>query len=736
MKGCIHISAIVLAAFAVLPSIAADGPHSGPSPMLWDTSSDTWVATDALGRRVLTHEDVGPPRAGRTVGIFYFLWHGAHVQGGPYDVTKILAQDPQAMQKKGSPLWGPMYAPHHWGESIFGYYLTDDAGVLRKHAQMLSDAGIDVVIFDVTNQVTYKPYYMALLRVFSEVRAAGGRAPQVAFLCPFGDPAKVVAELYKDLYGPGLYSDLWFRWDGKPLILADPEMLVDPVGNAQQNSPAELIAGHTLGQTFTAGQPIESVAGSFPTWGARGSAMTLSVFAGGPGGKQVANKRFQNIADNAWVSLSFDPSLPAGTYYLEMSQPSGKVGWWSHTADVWPGGQAMADGRPAGGDRTLRLSLRGSQAATLRRFFTFRAPQPDYFRGPIKPDMWSWLEVYPQHVFKNSRGENEQMAVGSAQNAVGNRLGSMSEAGARGRSFHNGAIDLGRDAVLYGHNVAEQWERALKVDPKFIFLTGWNEWFAGRFDEFLGIKDPVMFVDQFDQEHSRDIEPMKGGHGDNYYYQMVSYVRRYKGARPLSPVTPAPIAIDGRFDDWAAVAPEFRDTIGDPVHRNHPGWGKAGPYVNSTGRNDIVAAKVSWDEANVYFYVRTREPLSPRTDANWMLLLIDADHNPATGWLGYDFVVNRLPAKERTATLERNQGGYRWGSPVELEYRAAGNEMEMAIPRSAMGLTAATATIDFKWADNIQQTGEASDFTLNGDCAPNDRFNYRARLADPAGPKP
>jgi hypothetical protein len=34
----------------------------------------------------------------------------------------------------------------------------------------------------------------------------------------------------------------------------------------------------------------------------------------------------------------------------------------------------------------------------------------------------------------------------------------------------------------------------------------------------------------------------------------------------------------------------------------------------------------------------------------------------------------------------------------------------------------------FKWADNTQQTGDASDFTLNGDVAPNDRFNYRARL--------
>ena len=143
-----------------------------------DTYSDTWAATDALGRHVLTNEDVGPPRADRTVGIFYFLWHGAHVQGGPYDVTQILLKDPQAMQKKDSPLWGPMYAPHHWGQSIFGYYLTDDAGVLRKHAQMLTDAGVDVVIFDVTNQITYKPYYMALLRVF--FRGSRRRRPGAA----------------------------------------------------------------------------------------------------------------------------------------------------------------------------------------------------------------------------------------------------------------------------------------------------------------------------------------------------------------------------------------------------------------------------------------------------------------------------------------------------------------------------------------------------------------------------
>jgi hypothetical protein len=50
-----------------------------------------------------------------------------------------------------------------------------------------------------------------------------------------------------------------------------------------------------------------------------------------------------------------------------------------------------------------------------------------------------------------------------------------------------------------------------------------------------------------------------------------------------------------------------------------------------------------------------------------------------------------------------------------------------------LGITALPATIDFKWADNIQQTGEWSDFTLNGDAAPNDRFNYRAKLVAPPG---
>lgn len=693
-----------------------------------DPLADTWVATDALGRKVPTFPDVPAPRADRTVGIFYFLWHGAHIQGGPFDVSKILATDPEAMRKPDSPLWGPLHAPHHWGESIFGYYLTHDEAVLRKHAQMLSDAGVDVAIFDVTNQITYRDDYMTLLRVWAHERELGNPTPQVAFLTPFWAPDKVTRELWHDLYAQGLFRGLWFQWKGKPLILADESLIFRSKDQTEQNTAAELLSAHTLGQTFTVESSMLSVAGRFPTWRDTGSALTLILRRDGPSGALLATKRFMNISDNAWLRLPLPEAVGPGVYYLEAADPSGRVGWWSHSDDKLAGGNALVDGSAATGDRTLRIELADNETKQIQDFFTFRKPQPDYFQGPTQSNMWSWLEVYPQHRFTNSAGANEQMSVGVAQNAVNGRLGSMSEPGAQGRSFHNGTTDERPNAVRYGFNVTEQWERALHEDPSFAFVTGWNEWIAGRFAEFNHVKLPVMFVDQFDQEHSRDIEPMRSGHGDDYYYQLVSYVRRYKGARPLTPVRPRQIQVDGAFEDWREVELEFRDTIADPVQRDFRGWDPKVTYHNTTGRNDIVAAKVSWDEQRVYFYVRTREPLLPSTATNWMNLFIDADSNAQTGWLGYDFVVN-FP---RTGAFSKHAGHanrFDWNivpdAEVRMEFRSA--ELELSIPWQALGRTG-PATLDFKWADNCIQAGDWSDFTLNGDAAPNDRFNYRAVL--------
>lgn len=590
--------AVLSALWCPVCALKAEALPGHTSSQTWDTMSDTWAATDALGRVLPTASQAGSPRSDRWVGVFYFLWHGPHVNGGPYNNSEILRQDPDAMRKPTSPPWGPMGAMHHWGESQFGYYLADDAYVLRRHAQMLADAGVDFIVFDVTNQATYRSYYMALLKVFAEIRASGGKTPQVAFLTPFGDPRRVVTELYADLYRPGLYSDLWFRWDGKPLILADP-----------------LLIGETEGTEAHDG------------------------------------------------------------------------------------------------------------AVRLRDFFTFRKPQPDYFIGPTRPDMWSWLEIFPQHVFRNSRGEKEQMSVGVAQNAVDGRLGSLSEARARSRNWHNGANDTRPGAVNEGLNFSEQFEHALKEDPRVIFITGWNEWIASRFDQFAGSREPVMFVDEFNQERSRDIEPMKGGHEDNYYYQMVSFIRRYKGVHTPPPASgPVRIAINGDFGHWAAVLPEYRDDVGDAAHRDHPGWNNAAHYVNDTGRNDFVAAKVARDARNLYFYVRTKDPITSNSGTNWMWLLLNVNGAAGTNWHGYNFVVNRTAA----GVLEASAGGWNWRRAGTVRYKVKGCEMELAIRRADLGLRDASQPlhIEFKWADNMQHPGEIEEFAINGDVAPNGRFNY------------
>ena len=176
-----------------------------------------------------------------------------------------------------------------------------------------------------------------------------------------------------------------------------------------------------------------------------------------------------------------------------------------------------------------------------------------------------------------------------AQNlrAVDGQVTNMSAGDARGRELpRRQAATTPRRGRPPGYNFQEQWKRALELDPPFVMVTGWNEWIAGRFGEPGG---PVVFVDQFDQEFSRDIEPMKGGHGDNYYYQLVANVRRYKGVAPLPHASaPRTIDIDGGFEPWRDVAPEFPTTPATPCPATSTA--PAGlHYANRTGRNDLVA---------------------------------------------------------------------------------------------------------------------------------------------------
>jgi hypothetical protein len=586
----------LLGTLAVTHVLATGGEYSAKVYTGDDLFADTWVANDGAGRQVPGFADCGNVRTDKWVGIFYWTWH-THGRSGPNDNTRLLTH------AGNSGIQWPPPGDHHWGEPELGYYIMTDPFVIRKHASMLADAGIDVIFFDTTNPpFTWKEEYEALFREYSLMRKAGARTPSIAFLAPFGDPRPVTDQLWRDLYQPGLWKDLWFIWKGKPLLLANREFIKD--------------------------------------------------------------------------------------------------------------------------ERILN-------------FFTFRRPMPDYWEGPSGPDQWSWLEVYPQHIFRNHEGEAEQMSVGVAQNALPNTPGPapMShKSGVMGRSWHDGKKDPRANAVNLGLNFNEQWRRALDVNPSFVFVTGWNEWIAGRYMRWSHYTDQDcyyaggLFVDEYTQEYSRDCEPMRGGHTDNYYYQLASWVRRFKGVRPpVGARGPSRITVDGSFDDWRKVEPEYRDTVGDTIHRDHTGYGHL-IYTNKTGRNDFVIAKAAYDSKNIYFYIQTLEKITPRTDFHWMLLFIDVDKNPTTGWNGYDFLLNLEVPSDRVTKVMRwtNRG---WDDCGTAHYRVNGNAMEISVSRKLLEKTESLPGFDFHWADNIQNLDDISSFGVDGDSAPNRRWNYRFEAA-------
>lgn len=562
------------------------------------------VAVDALGRKLPSSREAGEPKKDKFVGLFYWTWHTQPgLKSPPFNVTEYLARDPKAIDDYKNPIWPTRNSPWFWAEPLLGYYLDTDEWVLRKHAEMLSDAGVDVLIFDCTNgNITWKESYMKLCEVFTQARKDGVRTPQIAFMLPFWltDGGKeIIREIYRDLYKPAKYKDLFFMWKGKPLIMAMPECADDIKGR---------------------------------------------------------------------------PSDPALT-------------------------------------------------KEIKEYFTFRPGQPVYNKGPEKPDHWGWLEIYPQHGFvKTASGGFEQVTVGVAQNwSKARGLTAMNAPGAFGRSYtHARGHDSSAYAVNYGYNFQEQWDRALELDPEFVFITGWNEWIAGRYDVWQ--QQTNAFPDECNQEGSRDVEPMKGGHGDNYYYQMVSNIRRFKGVPAEQPASaPASIQVDGKFTEWSTVQPAFASHKGNTIHRNSAGWGSL-HYTNKTGRNDIVLSKVARDNNNIYFYAETATALSPKTDAGWMRLFIDIDNNKNTGWEGYDFLINRTsPGKK--AVIEKSDGAWYWQSAGEVEYAVNGNKLEIKVPKSLLGISG-EPDFGFKWSDNMQQEGDIMDFIINGDVAPAGRFNY------------
>jgi len=567
---------------------------------------DEYTLVDGLGRSF--DEENAVPEEEKTVGVFFWAWHHKFTSLYPYNLNNLILQNPDAKNDYDHPIWNS-YGAHtmaFWNEPIYGFYSSCDKWVMRKQAELLADAGVDVIILDCTNgRYTWSKSYRLLAETFLEAMEDGIDVPKIAFMCNFvseGDIQAEVRSLYTDFYSSDKYSDLWFWWKGKPLMLADKD-------------------------AFNVLNPID---------------------------------------------------------------------------------------------------------AGILEFFNFREPDPFYFTPNTSNSRWGWLSTNPQTLYRNEDGSVEQVTVGVAQNAYENELVAMNDPrGAYGRShtndpdysytYENAGEEITVDSDIenstyYGLNFQEQWDYAIEHDPEFVFVTGWNEWVANRYDVWQGTENG--FPDTFNDEYSRDCEPTKGELKDYYYTQLAINIRRYKGAEKSEPehefVTVRP---EEGLSQWDTVK-SYYDYTDDYADRSQSGY-QGRTYANDAPRNDIVEAKVAMDESNFFFYVETRETLTDPEGADWMVLYLDTADS-ADNYLGYEY---RVKSNRRLSVLQKMVGG-EWTQVAELERTINDNVLIFPISRADLELDGeGGAALSFKWTDDVSLEDIMEVYTV-GDAAPGSRFAY------------
>ena len=105
-----------------------------------------------------------------------------HNLKSPYaaDVSRVLATDPtRPPGREASALDEGSY---HWGEPEAGYFLSKDEYVIRKDMSMLADAGVDVLVMDVTNAVRYWDEWAVIFAVMEKMKAEGQPSAAVLLL--------------------------------------------------------------------------------------------------------------------------------------------------------------------------------------------------------------------------------------------------------------------------------------------------------------------------------------------------------------------------------------------------------------------------------------------------------------------------------------------------------------------------------------------------------------------------
>ncbi|MBQ2942124.1 MAG: hypothetical protein IJD97_07810 [Clostridia bacterium] len=555
-----------------------------------DNFSDTWVATDALGRAVAGYEEAGEVKEGeREIGMLYWTWHTAYDIADAFIIENVIKAHPEAKDDYYNKAWalGNRASVLYWDEPIFGFYGSADYWVYRRQAEMLANAGVDALFFDWSNaDYIFLKQTKVMADAFRDAKEAGVDIPRISgYTSNYWDWAiKQAKAYYLNFFVEDDYSDIWYYRDGKPLIFGE----------------------------------------------------------------------IENAIDSATCSTE---------------------------------------------DKYLMAKVK------------------EHFSNRDHANEWEWLEDYPQKARGERDGRVEFITAGIARNHsyVGSGTWCFSDPYAKGRGYTEGfGEDYRPIAKNEGYFFKEQISRALSMDPTFIMIDGWNEFKTNRQNNYEG-KWANGFVDLYDSENSRDIEPVKGVLRDDYYNLLCDFVRKYKGVRKVDTAS-AEITIDinGDASAWASVSPEYRN---DKIDYKRNSLDQHGNDYTNTVENSIIKSKVARDAANYYFYAETLEDIKINEGKSFHLY-INTDRNRATGWEGYDYALNL----NAMGAVSANAGGYNWNEVGKATYTVKGNILQIALPKSLIG--GDYAQFEFKWADAAEENGDILRFYEHGVVAPAGRFNY------------
>ena len=400
------------------------------------------------------------------------------------------------------------------------------------------------------------------------------------------------------------------------------------------------------------------------------------------------------------------------------------------------------------GEKPMIIAWEEELSEQMREFFAIRPPQ--WPEAEYEPTGWPYVEkVRPQRLFTNLMSVSVAQHTGDAFSfSVQGVGGGIKESWGRGYTSEN-PINGNAEAIMRGDNFQEQWDTALAADPEIIFVTSWNEWTALKLTADWAGTTP-LWVDTFNTEFSRDIEMTKApayvrnadgtyaeeGYGDNYYLQLISNIRAYKGIALTSENYREPVSktinLNGEDAQWDAVTNTYLNLSADKIARDHYGYVKTEDYhyTQAAPENFITNIKVTHDSKYLYFRIETKNEISERrADAeNWMNLLIGIENADADvpSWETFQYIVNRNPESKTLTSLEKisADGKYEFEKVCSVSCTVQGNVMQLCIPRSAVGIEDKAFSIRFKAADSIEHPEDIMDYYVSGDAVPMGRLAY------------